>query len=246
MTENAETGHIVMVKGVRLNMYDDQLYYPSAEQTTKGKHKGKIRFNWNGKFILPPKDSPEGKAIFDQLKKAMAVAKKNTWKDDADDIKIKLANTPLQDGDDEEITTFQPMKGAYFLSASKTVYGAKDGDESDVPKRPFRIIGPRKVKNANGELKFPDMELGEEGAPYSGCIVNVKVELWGQKADGDRQIPNRINATILAVQFARHGDAFGGGGARVNVDTEFDEEGDGDDFDTGSSSSSNDDDDLGI
>ena len=248
MTETAETGHIVMLKGLRLNMFDDQLYYPQAELTTKGKHKGKWRFNWGGKFILPPKESPEGKAIQKAVMAALAVAKKNTWKDDADGIKIKLANTPLQDGDDEEVTTFQPMKGAYFLSASKTVYGAKDGDEKDVPKRPFRIIGPRKVKNKDGELKFPDMELGQEGAPYSGCDVNLKVEFWGQKADGERGIPNRLNGTILAVQFARHNDAFGGGGARVNVDTEFDEEGDAeDDFDTGTSSTSKpDDDDLGI
>ena len=171
----------------------------------------------------------------------MAAAKVMKWKDKADEIKIKLANTPLQDGDDEEVTTFGPMKGAYFVSASKTVYGPKDGDEKDVPKRPFRVIGPRKVKDANGDLKFPDVRLGDETAPYSGSYVNLKVECWGQEADGERGIPNRINATILAVQFARHGESFGGG-VRTNVDDEFDDE-DGED-DLGGGSSAADDDDL--
>lgn len=236
-----DKSHIVMFKGVRLNMFDEQLYFPQAELTTKGKNKGKWRFNWGAKFIFPTKDSAEGKALYAQAKKAMSAAKVDKWKEKADDIKIKLANTPIQDGDDEEVTTFTPMQGAYFLSASKTVYGPKDGDEKDVPKRPFRIIGPRKVKNENGELKFPDVKPGDDTAPYSGCYVNVKVEFWGQDADGERGIPNRINATILAVQFARHGESFGGG-TRVNVDDEFDEEdGDGDD-DFGGGSISDDDD----
>lgn len=241
-TEKKDEAHVVMFKGLRLNMFDDQLYFPQAELTTKGKHKGKWRFNWGGKFILPSKDTAEGKALVAQAKAAMTAAKKAKWADKADDVKVKLSNTPLQDGDDEEVTTFAPMKGAYFLSASKTVYGPKDGDEKDVPKRPFRIIGPRKVKDPNtGELKFPDVKLGDETAPYSGAHVNVKVEFWGQEADSDRGIPNRINATILAVQFARHGESFGGG-TRVNVDDDFDEE-DGED-DLGGGSADLDDDEL--
>ena len=233
--------HIVMFKGVRLNMFDEQLYFPQAELTTKGKYAGKWRFNWGAKFILPAKDTAEGKALVAAAKSAMAAAKKAKWGDKADEIKIKLANTPLQDGDDEEVTTFAPMKGAYFLSASKTVYGPKGGEEKDVPKRPFRIIGPRKVKDPDtGELKFPDVKPGDEYAPYSGCYVNVKVEFWGQDSDSDRGIPNRANGTILAVQFARHGESFGGG-TRVNVDDDFDEEDDGDDDLGGGSSASADD-----
>ena len=247
MTDKKDTANVVMLKGLRLNMFGEQLYFPQAEPTVKGKHKGKFRFNWSGKFILPPKDSSEGENLKKQIRAAMSAAKKMKWGDKTDDIRIKQANTPLQDGDDEEVNNFQPMKGAFFLSASKTVYGAQGGTENDVPKRPFRVIGPRKVKDPNtGELRFPDVKAGEEGAPYSGCYVNVKVEFWGQEADGERGIPNRLNATILAVQFARHGEPFGGG-TRTNVDDEFDEEDgdfdDGDDDLGGSSSSAVDDDD---
>lgn len=250
----ADSENTVMLKGLRLNMFNDQLFSPQVELTTKGKKKGCHRFNWGAKFILPPKDTPEGKALLDAIKRGMVAAKKAKWGDKADEIRIKGANTPLQDGDDEDVTTFAPMKGAYFLSASKTVYGPKDGDEKDVPKRPFRVIGPRKVKNNDGEMRFPDVKPGDDGAPYSGCYVNVKVEFWGQDADSERSIPNRINATILAVQFARDGEAFGGGAANVNVDNEFDEEdvgGDGFDDDDGfgsapSKGGNDEDDDLGV
>lgn len=247
MADKKDTPNIVMLKGLRLNMFGEGLYFPESELATKGKHKGKYRFNWSSKFILPGKDTPEGEELRKKARAAMVEAKKMKWGDKADDIRIKQSNTPLQDGDDEEVNNFEPMKGSFFISASKTVYGKQGGDENDVPKRPFRVIGPRKVKDSNGDLRFPDVSVGEEGAPYSGSYVNVKLEFWGQDADSDRGIPNRINATILAVQFAKHGEPFGGG-TRTNVDEEFDEEDDddsGDDLGGGSSSSAAvDDDDL--
>lgn len=244
-----DPANVVMLRGVRVNMFNDQLYVPEAELTTKGKKKGCFRFNWSSKFIFPKKDTPEGKALLAAAKAGLAAAKKEKWGDKADDMKIKASNTPLVDGDHEDAPDFSAYEGAYFLSASKTVYGKNGGTENDVPKRPFRIIGPRKVKNDAGELKFPDVKSGEEGAPYSGCTVNLKVEFWGQDADGERGIPNRLNATILAVQFAKHGEAFGGGSRPVNVDDDFEEEDDGDDDDFnggGSSSKDEDDDELDI
>lgn len=247
MTVKQDKAHEVMLKGVRLSMFNDQIYYPEVEQTTKGKHKGKFRYNWSSRFILPPKDSREGRKLLAQIRTAMVAAKENKWKEQADKIRIKSSATPLQDGDHEDVT-FSAYNGSYVLSASKTVYGQKDGEESDIPRRPFRVIGPRRVKGPDGELRFPDVTPGEEGAPYSGCYVNVKVEFWGQEADGERGIPNRLNATILAIQFAKHGDAFGGGGTRVNVEDEFDDEfdEDDDDLDVGGDIDDEDDDDLGI
>lgn len=41
---------------------------------------------------------------------------------------------------------------------------------------------------------------------YSGCYVNVKVELWGQ----DNQFGKRVNAKLLAVQFSDDGESFDG------------------------------------
>lgn len=46
-----------------------------------------------------------------------------------------------------------------------------------------------------------------DGKPYSGCYVNVSLDIWAQ----DNQFGKRINAKLLAVQFARDGEAFSGG-----------------------------------
>lgn len=41
---------------------------------------------------------------------------------------------------------------------------------------------------------------------YSGCYVNVKVELWGQANQWGR----RVNAKLIAVQFVDDGESFDG------------------------------------
>ena len=103
--------NVVMLKNVRLNQFGEQLFFPEAELTTKGRHKGKYRFNWSAKFIFPKKDTAEGKALYKQARDAMAAAKKAKWGDKADDIKIKSSNTPLGDGDHEDVT-FSAYEGA--------------------------------------------------------------------------------------------------------------------------------------
>lgn len=60
-----------------------------------------------------------------------------------------------------------------------------------------------------------------DGKPYSGCYCNVTVELWAQ----DNSWGKRINATLLAIQFVRDGDAFSGGSKPTADD--FDEIADG-------------------
>ena len=47
----------------------------------------------------------------------------------------------------------------------------------------------------------------DDGKPYAGCYVNAIVELWGQK----NQFGERVNANLLAVQFAKDGEPFGDG-----------------------------------
>jgi len=57
----------------------------------------------------------------------------------------------------------------------------------------------------------------DDGKPYAGCYVNAMVELWGQK----NQYGERVNANLLAVQFAKDGTPFGDG-VSASVD-DFDE-----------------------
>lgn len=46
------------------------------------------------------------------------------------------------------------------------------------------------------------------GKPYAGCYVNATVDIYAQDNDG-----KAMRCELLAVQFARDGDAFGGGAA---------------------------------
>lgn len=54
----------------------------------------------------------------------------------------------------------------------------------------------------------------EDGKLYSGCYANAKVEIWTQ----DNQWGQRVNATLLGVQFVKDGDAFGAGSPPANPD----------------------------
>ena len=60
----------------------------------------------------------------------------------------------------------------------------------------------------------------DDGKPYSGCYVNAVIRVWAQ----DNKWGKRINASLEAIQFVRHGEAFG---ARpVDADEVFDDLGD--------------------
>lgn len=49
-------------------------------------------------------------------------------------------------------------------------------------------------------------ELSEEsGKPYAGCFVNATIRMWVM----DNGYGKRVNASLRAVQFLEHGEAFG-------------------------------------
>jgi len=61
---------------------------------------------------------------------------------------------------------------------------------------------------------------------YSGCMVNAKVEIWGQ----DNKYGKRINAKIIAVQFAGDAASFDGGHVAPEVAADGFESLEDDDF----------------
>ena len=60
-----------------------------------------------------------------------------------------------------------------------------------------------------------------DGKVYAGCYVNASIDLWAQ----DNKWGQRINATLLGVQFEKDGDAFSAGAPPDPED--FDDLGDG-------------------
>lgn len=54
----------------------------------------------------------------------------------------------------------------------------------------------------------------DDGVIYAGCIVNVQIDIWVQ----DNQFATRVNGKLLAIQYVKDAEPFGGG-VRVGVDT---------------------------
>lgn len=68
--------------------------------------------------------------------------------------------------------------------------------------RPVDKGAPLVIDRDKSELHVQD------GRPYSGCFVNGKVQIWAQ----DNKFGKGIRCTLVAVQFVKDGEAFGGGG----------------------------------
>lgn len=51
-----------------------------------------------------------------------------------------------------------------------------------------------------------DLPFGVK-APYNGCYINLKLQVYSMKAKGE--VPNSVNGSLMAVQFAGDGPAFG-------------------------------------
>jgi hypothetical protein len=220
----------VKLKCVRLSFFhgfDPQERRNDAKELTG--------MNYNCSILIQKTDAAQVKAVKD----AMAAAKKAKWGDSAP--RFQPQHLCLRDGEpvdpetvDETVPgsgTRKPLydgyEGMLFVSANRPVKLEEyELIKKGQKKRPVRIIGPR--KNAQG--KFDELTENDPYAPYSGCFANVIIRIYGHEGkDGQ---PSRINASLEAVQFAKHGERFGYGG--VDVDSAFDEEDVGED-DMGSS-----------
>lgn len=60
--------------------------------------------------------------------------------------------------------------------------------------------------------------VAADGKPYSGCHVNVIIDIWAQ----DNQYGKKVNAQLQGVQFLKDGEAFSGGGTAADA-SDFDE-----------------------
>lgn len=66
---------------------------------------------------------------------------------------------------------------------------------------------PSLVYTKNGKnVAIDDDERENQSIIYSGCMVNVRLNIWAQ----DNDFGKRINAGIAGVQFAGDGDRLGG------------------------------------
>lgn len=146
---------------------------------------------YNGTFIVEP-----GSANAKILAKAVEQVAKEKWGEKASGIlaqlrkgdKVCYREEPKvnQSGD-----VYDGFEDAHWVSA---------GDK----------VRPTVVDRDKSPLTQAD------GKPYSGCYVNVILDVWAQ----DNAFGKRVNASLKGVQFVKDGDAFGGG-APASAD-EFD------------------------
>ncbi len=148
---------------------------------------------FSSSFIINPND-PQIKDI----EKAMQQVAKDKWgaKWEAVYKQMKAGDKlALHDGDTK--SQYEGFEGMMFISSrTKT--------------RPLTI----------NRDKSPVTE--EDGVLYSGCYVNVSLELWAQ----DNNYGKRINAQLGGIQFYKDGDAFSGGGSAAD-ESDFDDLGEG-------------------
>lgn len=149
---------------------------------------GKGPKNYRATFLVEP-NSDNHKAVVN----AMQEVAKEEFKDKAA-VTLKAASEDsklrlLVDGNSK---TYDGYAGMLALSATRNMEKGR----------------PLVLNNDKTPLTQVD------GKPYAGCYVNATVELWAQ----NNRYGKCVRAQLLAVQFAKDGDAFGGGNSKSSAD----------------------------
>lgn len=135
--------------------------------------------------------------------KTMQDIAKEKWGDKASTVYKQIMANPKQcmyaDGD---LKDFNGAAGHMIVSATRAL---KDG--------------PPKIVGRDGKTIITE----SSGLIYSGVYVNMSIDVWAQ----DNKFGKGIRAGLVAVQFVKHGEAFGGASAATSDDFEdigFDDE----------------------
>lgn len=172
---------------MKIKLQNVRLSFPmlfTAKAGTPDPKTGKVgEPKFGGSFLLDPTD-PAHAAKIVEINAAIDEVAKGKWAAKGPAI-VKGLRT--QDRvclhDGNTKAQFQGYEGMMFVSTTST-------------KRPLVI----------DRDKSPLAEA--DGKIYAGCYVNATIEIWPQA----NSFGNRVNAQVLAVQFAGDGDAFGAGG----------------------------------
>ena len=145
----------------------------------------------------------DDKAALKQISDAMIAAVKEQYADKAPAMyktfKADPKNFPLKNGDEVLNKQGEPIAPGFFVLRAKR----KESDGA-----------PGVYDNKAGPDGKPAKLTSESGRIYAGCYVNASVEIWAQK--GKYQ---GVRCTLLGVQFAKDGEAFGG--SRPSSSDEF-------------------------
>lgn len=150
---------------------------------TAKQFEGKGDYRYSSSFIIEP-GSENDKIIWDAIKKACA----KTWEKKADVMLESLKHNT------KDFCYYKGDLKDYDGYAGKMILRATRNQKKGAPLVLDRDMSKLEAGNASGR-------------PYSGCFVNAKVQIWGQK-----DTYTGVRCTLVAVQFVKDGEAFGGGG----------------------------------
>lgn len=190
--------------------------------------------------ILIPKDTPEGKEQFAAVREALKAALAAEWGENPP--AIPQERMCLQDGEPIDPNTadinvpgsgtrrarWEGYEGNFYISTNKPLK-SKDKAAAAIEVRdrnPIQILGPKKTaRDANDNPCFPKLQESD-GLIYAGCYADVIIQIYPYngtgRGGGGKNLPHRLNASIEAIKFSRHGPAFGG--KKVDAQSAFDEE----------------------
>ena len=136
-------------------------------------------FNEDGTIKVPPKWET---ATLDKIVEKVAADK---WKDKAT-LELNILKNQdkvcIHDGNNKP--GYDGYPGNFYLSASSEIQPT--------------ILNSDKTLITSAAL----------GKPYSGCYVNISVDIYAQDS---KDFGKRINASLTGIQFAGDGDSFSGG-----------------------------------
>ena len=159
----------------------------------------------SAKFIID-KNDPQLALIKETLKK-VAIEK---WADKAKDmLGVLQAKGDIFFHDGATMAEYDGFAGNFYV-------GARNKARPKVVAKQ-RFQGKPVELNANGDAFVDGVKVNvpfKVTAPYSGCYVNVSMDVWAQANDFGK----RINAKLLAIQFEADGAAFGGGEGFASAD----------------------------
>lgn len=182
---------IIYLSNVRVSF--PQLVEP--KKTTN--EKGEVRTAWSADFILPP-DSQQYKQVMQQYMTLAA----DKWKERAQTIMQMI-----------QADRKSRCYGNGAEKVNKTTLLPYDGYEgnayvSAISNRQPQMIQPNgQPVDASNSMAYQAIARGV----YGGCYVNAAIRLWLQENIHGRG----VRCDLVAIQFSKDGDAFGGGGADV-------------------------------
>lgn len=223
MAEKIKNVELVL-KNVRLSFL--HVFEPQVQVNEKT---GKDSYSYSATALIPKKladgtVNPQIKVI----QEAMRTAQEGTWAGQSKSIPPD--RRCFRDGEPIDPDTVDPdvpgsgaRRALYDGYAGHMFLAAKRSIKNPAAPNPVQLLGPKKTaKDSQGRPCFPRLTEAD-GLLYSGAYADLIVRIYGYdgKKDGN---PDRINASLEAIKFVRHGEAFGA--KAVDADSMFDEEAD--------------------